>query len=98
MENSISLPGSPIHGKPSSAHNIFRRAGGCNLLPGHDVEIPEQALKSIIPALDQLVKEQRITVELVNKILSTRQIPIDLAGHFGLLAHHLAGSSGCGGR
>lgn len=58
------------------------------------MEIPEQALKSIIPALDQLVKEQRITVELVNKILATRQLPIDLAGHFGLLAHRLVGNSG----
>ncbi|XP_065366663.1 uncharacterized protein Sik3 isoform X2 [Calliphora vicina] len=94
LENSISLPGSPIHGKPSSAHNIFRRIGGGNLSTVHDIEIPEDALKSIIPVLDQLVKEQRIGVELVNKILSTRQIPMNLAGHFGLLAHSSAASSG----
>ncbi|XP_046809346.1 uncharacterized protein LOC111687054 isoform X1 [Lucilia cuprina] len=94
LENSISLPGSPIHGKPSSAHNIFRRSGGGNMSSVHEIEIPEEALKSIMPLLDQLIKEQRITVELVNKILLTRQIPMDLAGHFGLLAHSSAASCG----
>lgn len=87
------LSGSPIHGKQSSAHNTFRRIGG-NLSSTHDMEIPEETLKSIMPGLDQLVKEQRISVDLVNKILSTRQIPIDLAGHFGLQSNISTASSG----
>lgn len=42
-------------------------------------------MKSIIPVLDQLVKERRVNMELANKILSTRQMPSDLAAHLGLM-------------
>lgn len=85
--------GSPIHGKPSGAHNVFRRAGG-PASSVQDIELPEEAFKSIVPVLDQLVKEQRISMELVNNIMTTRQIPIDLATHLGLTAHGSAVSSG----
>ncbi|KAM7345928.1 salt-inducible kinase 3 isoform 2-T6 [Cochliomyia hominivorax] len=94
LENSISLPGSPIHGKPSNSHNIFRRICGGNSSSTHDIEIPKEALKSIMPTLDKFVKEQRISVEVVNKIVSTRQMPIDLAAHLGLQAHSMITNSG----
>ncbi|KAH8371985.1 hypothetical protein KR093_009581, partial [Drosophila rubida] len=79
LENSISLPGSPIHGKPTNLQLALRR--------GHDIEVPPEAIKSLMPALDRLVKEQRVSFEIANKIISSNVVPIDLAPQLGLAAH-----------
>ncbi|XP_013114508.2 uncharacterized protein LOC106092255 isoform X1 [Stomoxys calcitrans] len=86
LENSISLPGSPIHGKASGCSAI-RRTTALTSSAVHDIEIPAEALTSVVPILDQLVKEQRISVELANKIISTRQVHMDMAMQLGLAAH-----------
>ncbi|XP_053963990.1 uncharacterized protein LOC128866947 isoform X2 [Anastrepha ludens] len=77
-ENSISLPGSPIHGKPAP-HMIFRR--------GQDIEVPPEAVRALMPHLDRLVKEHRLNSDIANKIISTGMVPLDLASHLGLTAH-----------
>ncbi|XP_068144703.1 uncharacterized protein Sik3 isoform X2 [Drosophila tropicalis] len=79
LENSISLPGSPIHGKPTGMQLALRR--------GHDIEVPPEAIKGLMPALDRLVKEQRVSYEIANKIISSHVVPIDLAPQLGLAAH-----------
>ncbi|XP_034479639.1 uncharacterized protein LOC117785638 isoform X2 [Drosophila innubila] len=79
LENSISLPASPIHGKPTNLQLALRR--------GHDIEVPPEAIKSLMPALDRLVKEQRVSFEIANKIISSNVVPIDLAPQLGLAAH-----------
>jgi len=40
-----------------------------------------------MPALDRLVKEQRVSFEIANKIISSNVVPIDLAPQLGLAAH-----------
>ncbi|XP_018795926.1 PREDICTED: uncharacterized protein LOC108973260 isoform X1 [Bactrocera latifrons] len=77
-ENSISLPGSPIHGKPAP-NMVFRR--------GQDLEVPPEAVRALMPHLDRLVKEHRLSTEVANKIVSTGIVPLDLACHLGLTAH-----------
>ncbi|XP_049308168.1 uncharacterized protein LOC105230646 isoform X9 [Bactrocera dorsalis] len=77
-ENSISLPGSPIHGKPAP-HMVFRR--------GQDLEVPPEAVRALMPHLDRLVKEHRFSTEVANQIVSTGIVPLDLACHLGLTAH-----------
>ncbi|XP_061401261.1 uncharacterized protein LOC133337013 [Musca vetustissima] len=96
LENSISLPGSPIHGKTSGFHNAFRRTGTPSSLASPDIEIPPEALKTVVPLLDQLVKEQRISMDLANTIVSTRQVPLDMAHLLGLAAHGHSTSEGLG--
>ncbi|XP_037947245.1 uncharacterized protein LOC119679130 [Teleopsis dalmanni] len=78
LENSISLPGSPIHGKPAM-HMMFRR--------NQDIEIPQEAIKTLLPVLDRLTKEQRISIEMAKKIMTTGTVPLDLASYLGLAAH-----------
>lgn len=54
---------------------------------GQEMEIPLEALKIITPVLDKLVKEQHINVEVANRIITTRQVPIDLTTLLGLTTH-----------
>ncbi|KAM8714187.1 hypothetical protein ACLKA7_014342 [Drosophila subpalustris] len=89
LENSISLPASPIHGKPTNLQLALRR--------GHDIEVPPEAIKSLMPALDRLVKEQRVSFEIANKIISSNVVPIDLAPQLGLAAHAASGAAVSGG-
>ncbi|XP_019895401.1 uncharacterized protein LOC101900590 isoform X3 [Musca domestica] len=96
LENSISLPGSPIHGKNSGFNNVFRRTGTPSTLASHDIEIPSEALKTVVPILDQLIKEQRISMEIASNIISTRQVPLDMAQLLGLAAHGNSSSEGFG--
>ncbi|CAD7013749.1 unnamed protein product [Ceratitis capitata] len=78
--------GSPIHGKPSP-HLIFRR--------GQEVEVPPETVRALMPHLDRLVKEHRLSTDIANKIVSTGMVPLDLASHLGLTAH--AGSAAVSG-
>lgn len=77
LDNSISLPGSPIHGKPSID---FRTAG-------QNIEIPAEAIMGLVPGLEKLVSENRITMEAANSIMTKRIVPLELAQHLGLVAH-----------
>ncbi|XP_016943301.1 uncharacterized protein Sik3 isoform X3 [Drosophila suzukii] len=90
LENSISLPGSPIHGKPGMGLQLALRRG-------HDIEVPPEAIKNLMPALDRLVKEQRVSFEIANKIISTHVVPIDLAPLLGLAAHASSAAAVSGG-
>ncbi|XP_032590033.1 uncharacterized protein LOC6560691 isoform X3 [Drosophila grimshawi] len=89
LENSISLPASPIHGKPTNLQLALRR--------GHDIEVPPEAIQSLMPALDRLVKEQRVSFDIAKKIISTKVVPIDLATQLGLAAHAASGAAVSGG-
>ncbi|XP_017837515.1 uncharacterized protein LOC108596364 isoform X1 [Drosophila busckii] len=89
LENSISLPGSPIHGKPTAMQLALRR--------GHDIEVPAEAMKTLMPVLDRLVKEQRVSFDIANKIISTNVVPIDLAPQLGLAAHAASAAAVSGG-
>ncbi|XP_055374021.1 probable serine/threonine-protein kinase MARK-A isoform X1 [Condylostylus longicornis] len=77
LDNSISLPGSPIHGKPSNSPNFLRQS----------IEVPIDVIMKIVPALDHLVKENRLSVDMAKNIVSSRQIPHDLAQHLGLVVN-----------
>ncbi|XP_017040848.1 LOW QUALITY PROTEIN: uncharacterized protein LOC108087804 [Drosophila ficusphila] len=90
LENSISLPGSPIHGKPGVGLQLALRRG-------HDIEVPPEAIKNLMPALDRLVKEQRVSFEIANKIISTHVVPMDLAPLLGLAAHASSAAAVSGG-
>ncbi|KAH8401619.1 hypothetical protein KR009_006789 [Drosophila setifemur] len=90
LENSISLPGSPIHGKPGMGLQLALRRG-------HDIEVPPEAIKNLMPALDRLVKEQRVSFEIANKIISTQLVPMDLAPLLGLAAHASSAAAVSGG-
>ncbi|XP_017865885.1 PREDICTED: uncharacterized protein LOC108615704 isoform X2 [Drosophila arizonae] len=91
LENSISLPGSPIHGKPTNLQLALRRGHG------HDIEVPPEAIKNLMPALDRLVKEQRVSFDIAKKIISSNVVPIDLAPQLGLAAHAASGAAVSGG-
>lgn len=84
INNNKIFLGSPIHGKSCGSNNVFRRTGTSIV---QDIEIPTEALKSIVPLLDQLVKDQRISMELANNIMATRQVPMEMAMLLGLTAH-----------
>jgi len=64
---------------------------------GHDIEVPPEAIKNLMPALDRLVKEQRVSFEIANKIISTHVVPIDLAPLLGLAAHASSAAAVSGG-
>lgn len=64
---------------------------------GHDIEVPPEAIKNLMPALDRLVKEQRVSFEIANKIISSNVVPIDLAPQLGLAAHASSAAAVSGG-
>lgn len=64
---------------------------------GHDIEVPPEAIKNLMPALDRLVKEQRVSFEIANKIISTHVVPMDLAPLLGLAAHASSTAAVSGG-
>lgn len=67
--------GSPSHCKQIDDRDI------------HDIEIPNDVMINLVPGLERLVSENRITVDAANQIVVTRKVPIELAQHLGLLAH-----------
>lgn len=67
--------GSPSHCKPNDDRDI------------HDIEIPNDVMVNLVPGLERLVSENRITVDAANQIVITCKVPIELAQHLGLLAH-----------
>uniref|UniRef100_A0A1A9WJ86 KA1 domain-containing protein n=1 Tax=Glossina brevipalpis TaxID=37001 RepID=A0A1A9WJ86_9MUSC len=102
LENSISLPGSPLHGKPSvTCHNMLRRSGICGISTAAQpigaaagrqyVELTTDVLKNLMSTIDQLVKEQRLSVEMANKIITNRLMPLELANYLGLITMPTSG-------
>ncbi|KAL9917103.1 uncharacterized protein ACN2A1_002999 [Glossina fuscipes fuscipes] len=70
---------------------MLRRSGVCGVSTAQpivaakqDVELTADALKNLMPTLDQLVKEQRLSVERANKIIADRLMPLVLANYLGL--------------
>lgn len=53
----------------------------------HSIEIPSDVMASLVPGLERLVSENRITVDAANQIVITCKVPLELAQHLGLLAH-----------
>ncbi|XP_055838738.1 uncharacterized protein LOC129906825 isoform X2 [Episyrphus balteatus] len=78
LENSISLPGSPIHGRPII--NVIQNRG-------QNIEVPQDAMMNLVPALNRLVKEHRISGEIAKNIVSSGLVPLELAQFLGLIAH-----------
>ncbi|XP_055916407.1 uncharacterized protein LOC129949155 isoform X2 [Eupeodes corollae] len=78
LENSISLPGSPIHGRPII--NVIQNRG-------QSIEVPQDAMMNLVPALNRLVKEHRISGEIAKNIVSSGLVPLELAQYLGLIAH-----------
>lgn len=85
----VFILGSPIHGKNTGSSGVFRRSGvpSSTSAAAQDIEVPADAIKSIIPLLEQLVKEQCVSIDVANKIMNTGRVPIALAKHLGLEAH-----------
>jgi hypothetical protein len=62
-DNSVSLPGSPLHCKPFDDKL------------NQDVLIPTDMMVSLIPSIEKLVHENQLNVDLAKTILSTRILP-----------------------
>lgn len=94
LGNSISLPGKR-HKNIYASTKLFDRivAGSpshCKAIDDreiHDIEIPSDVMVNLVPGLERLVTENRITVDAANQIVITCKVPIELAQHLGLLAH-----------
>ncbi|GAB0100785.1 Non-specific serine/threonine protein kinase [Sergentomyia squamirostris] len=75
IDNSISLPGSPIHYRLNDDQGV------------HDIDIPADKMIMLMSKLERLLSECRISVETANNIVATRRVPLELAQHLGLMAH-----------
>lgn len=49
-----------------------------------EIDIPNEAMASVFAALEKLVAESQITMDLCNRIVFTRKMPIELAQYLGL--------------
>lgn len=49
-----------------------------------DIDIPNEAMPSVYTTLEQLVAESQLTMDLFNRIVFTRKMPIELAQYLGL--------------
>lgn len=54
---------------------------------GQEIEIPSDKMFSLMPGLERLMAESRITMDMANAIISSRRVPLELAKYLGLLAH-----------
>ncbi|XP_065077211.1 serine/threonine-protein kinase SIK1 isoform X2 [Ochlerotatus camptorhynchus] len=74
-DNSVSLPGSPMHCKPFDDRSQ------------QDITLPQDVILSLAPGLEKLVLEKRIQIETAKSIISTRTVPFEVRQQLGLLAH-----------
>ncbi|XP_039441126.1 uncharacterized protein LOC120421895 isoform X2 [Culex pipiens pallens] len=74
-DNSVSLPGSPMHCKPFEDRSQ------------QDITLPQDMMLSLLPGLEKLVLEKRIQIETANNIISTRTVPYEVRQQLGLFAH-----------
>ncbi|XP_058458351.1 uncharacterized protein LOC131434981 isoform X3 [Malaya genurostris] len=77
-ENSVSLPGSPMHCKPFDDRSQ------------QDITLSQDMMVSLIPGLEKLVFEKRIQIETAKHIISTRTLPYEIRQQLGLFAHTLS--------
>lgn len=49
-----------------------------------EIDIPNEAMPSVYTTLEKLVAESQITMDLFNRIVFTRKMPIELAQYLGL--------------
>ncbi|XP_053684755.1 uncharacterized protein LOC128734531 [Sabethes cyaneus] len=77
-DNSVSLPGSPMHCKPFDDRSQ------------QDIQLPQDMVLSLIPGLEKLVLEKRIQIETAKNIISTRTLPYEVRQQLGLFAHSVA--------
>lgn len=70
------VPGSPSHFiRPHDDYTV------------QEIEIPSDKMFSLMPGLERLMAESRITIDMANAIIATRRVPLELAKYLGLLAH-----------
>uniref|UniRef100_A0A182KD38 KA1 domain-containing protein n=1 Tax=Anopheles christyi TaxID=43041 RepID=A0A182KD38_9DIPT len=82
-DNSVSLPGSPMHCKTFVDERTTYP----------DITVPHDVLLSLVPGLEKLVQENRLQIETANSILNTRTMPYEVGHQLGLVR----GSPGAGG-
>ncbi|XP_031619529.1 serine/threonine-protein kinase SIK3 homolog isoform X2 [Contarinia nasturtii] len=68
LDNSSSLPASPVH--------VCRKTD--------EIDIPTEAMTTVYTTLEKLVAESQITVDLCQRIVLTRKMPIELAQYLGV--------------
>nr|XP_019554258.2 uncharacterized protein LOC109423725 isoform X2 [Aedes albopictus] len=76
-DNSVSLPGSPMHCK------LFEDRSQ------QDIILPHDMILSLTPGLEKLVLEKRIQIETAKSIMNTRTVPFEVRQQLGLFAHDL---------
>lgn len=79
-DNSVSLPGSPMHCK---AFVDERSSATTGTLP--DITVPHDVLLSLVPGLEKLVQENRLQIDTANSILHTRTMPYEVGHQLGLV-------------
>ncbi|XP_058065966.1 mucin-19 [Anopheles bellator] len=92
-DNSVSLPGSPMHCKTF----VSATPDGTDSQP--HLTVPHDVLLSLMPALERLVQENRLPVETANGIVNTRTIPYEVGHQLGIVrggAGTGSGATACG--
>uniref|UniRef100_A0A182IR27 Non-specific serine/threonine protein kinase n=1 Tax=Anopheles atroparvus TaxID=41427 RepID=A0A182IR27_ANOAO len=89
-DNSVSLPGSPMHSK-TFVDGTYH--------PNHhhqqpDISVPHEVLLSILPTLEKLVQENRLQIETANSIMATRTMPYEVGHQLGIVSRAPAGGAG----
>ncbi|XP_052873685.1 transcriptional activator MN1 [Anopheles cruzii] len=79
-DNSVSLPGSPMHCKAF----VSTTPDGTDSQQPH-LTVPHEVLLTLMPALERLVQENRLPVETANGIVSTRTIPYEVGHQLGIV-------------
>uniref|UniRef100_A0A182MLI5 Non-specific serine/threonine protein kinase n=1 Tax=Anopheles culicifacies TaxID=139723 RepID=A0A182MLI5_9DIPT len=88
-DNSVSLPGSPMHCKTFM---------GDDRVAYPDITVPHDVLLSLVPGLEKLVQENRLQIDTANSILNTRTMPYEVGHQLGLVRGGAgAGGTGVGG-
>ncbi|XP_053673249.1 uncharacterized protein LOC128723521 [Anopheles nili] len=84
-DNSVSLPGSPMHCKAFVDDRTYP-----------DITVPHDVLLSLVPGLERLVQESRLQIEVANSILNTRTMPYEIGQQLGLVrGAGVGGPVGC---
>ncbi|EAU76598.1 AGAP006412-PA [Anopheles gambiae str. PEST] len=81
-DNSVSLPGSPMHCK---AFVDERSSAGATAGTLPDITVPHDVLLSLVPGLEKLVQENRLQIDTANSILHTRTMPYEVGHQLGLV-------------
>ncbi|XP_055601666.1 uncharacterized protein LOC129750686 isoform X2 [Uranotaenia lowii] len=77
-DNSVSLPGSPMHCKPFAEDRSQQ-----------DITLPQDLILSLMPGLEKLVLEKRLQIETAKHIINTRTVPYEVRQQLGLFAQSI---------